>query len=138
MAGDEIDLSPAARQLLHDTGPGKSANAPAHRALAAVAENEELAKLPFGKVVSAISHGTLETLLAARPAPSISDELAAGAESVDPGILPDEHDSPVIDDAPFIESASDAVVADTVVGTSTAAFDELTDPEIANTSAPQA
>jgi hypothetical protein len=75
---DEIDLSPAARQFVEQAGRGRSAASPAHVARQQVSENEGLAKLPFGRVVSAINHDALETLIA-------ENTLAAPAEeSVEP------------------------------------------------------
>jgi hypothetical protein len=76
---DQVDLSAAAKQFLHGAGPGKSAQSPAHQARAAIADNDALSQLPFGKVVSAINHGTIDALIQAQ-----EPVEPAAAEGTDP------------------------------------------------------
>ena len=87
---DQITLSSAAQEL---SAHGKSANSPAHRARALIAERPDLASMPFGKVVSGLIHNTL-------PDAPASDVTDTGAIGDTPAVIGDAEPPavPVTDD----------------------------------------
>lgn len=84
---DNIALSDDAQNFVAaapTTGPGKSHMSTAHRAMEALKDNDALAGLPFGKIVSTLAKtGNVESLL---PPPPETEEtsIAAPAEGTDP------------------------------------------------------
>lgn len=112
---DQVDLSPAARDFLETSGPGKSAQSPAHQARAMIAGNEALADMPFGQVVKAINHGTTDSLIAPQPAETDdvvdqppADASTDAADAVVPEPEPAEGEVPAVAD-----TDSDTPVAET-------------------------
>ena len=93
---DIVTLSPTAQEL---SAHGNSANSPAHRARALLADRPDLADMPFGKIVSGLIHGTLPDA----PASDATDTGTVGdlpAVTDDPAVAPVGGDpAPVVDGA---------------------------------------
>jgi len=82
---DIVTLSPTAQEL---SAHGNSANSPAHRARALLADRPDLADMPFGKIVSGLIHGTL-------PDAPANDATDAGTVGDPPAVVDDPAAAPV-------------------------------------------
>jgi len=101
--------SPAAQELTGHAGSGKAASSPAHQARGAIELHPELADLPFGQVVKAINHGTLESLIAPVEEP-VADATLAPEGTEQPAPATDAPEAAVTDDA--FTGVVDEIVAD--------------------------
>lgn len=129
-AVDQLDLSATAKQLVETTGTGKSGNSPAHQARAAVAAHPELAGLPFGQVVKAVNHGTLDSLVTP-PAPETGegeavDPLATEGQADPAGIVASEDETPAVTDDMAPDEATESGNAVSTSGTDGAQAEENT------------
>lgn len=108
---DTVDLSTEGEAALESgvapTGPGKSANSPAHIARSLAAESLTLDPgAPFGHLVRAIAQGNLESLIAPPPADEGTGDTGETTETGSGDEVPVVIDDPVGDD-PVGDEAGD-------------------------------